>query len=159
VAFYKRVFTFELFVFCALPLFVIAFFYIMTARHLVKSAYLVSEGTQNPQMNKRKNVAKYVMRLTLVFLISYVPYHVFWIYIVFSSGREINLSFFISDIDYSTLVILITYCLLPMNSAPIPVTLFCTSSLFRKHLKRYLCCCCKGNSPPTDIALTRETEL
>jgi len=94
VAFYKRVFTFELFVFCALPLFVNAFFYIMTARHLVKSAYLVSEGTQNPQMNKRKNVAKYVMRLTLVFLISYVPYHDFWIYIVFSSGREINLSFF-----------------------------------------------------------------
>ena len=157
IAFYKRVFTFELFVFCVLPLFVIAFSYIMTARHLIKSVELVSEERQNPQLNKRKNVAKYVMGLTLVFLISYVPYHVFWAIIVFNSGRKTNLSNLTNDplVSDFPLTILVSYCLFLMNSALNPVALFCTSSLFRKHFKCYLSCCCKANSPPTDIVRTR----
>jgi len=88
IPYYKCVFIFELFVFCVLPLFVVAFFYIMTARHLVNSADLTTEETQNPQLNKRKNVAKYVMGLTIVFLISYVPYHAFWAYIFFQFRPE-----------------------------------------------------------------------
>ena len=110
IPYYKCVFTFELFVFCVLPLFVVAFFYIMTARHLVNSADLTTEETQNPQLNKRKNVAKYVMGLTIVFLISYVPYHAFWAYIFFNLGRKIDLPN-LSPSDF-LLISLISYYLL-----------------------------------------------
>jgi len=71
--YYRRVVTFELLVSCALPLCVIAFSYIMTARHLVESSHSISEGTQNPQLKTRRNTAKIVVGLTVVFLISYVP--------------------------------------------------------------------------------------
>ena len=153
IPYHTRVFTFELFVFCLLPLFVIAFFYIMTACHLVKSTDLTFEETQNPQLNKRKNIAKYVMGLTIVFLISYGPYHAIWSYFFFKLGHIIHLPY-LSASDF-LLLNLISYCLFVMNSCLNPVALFCTSSLFRKHLKRYLCCCCKRNSPPTDIELRR----
>jgi hypothetical protein len=49
----------------------------MTARHLVESSRSISEGTQNPQLKTRRNTAQIVVGLTVVFLISYVPYHVF----------------------------------------------------------------------------------
>jgi hypothetical protein len=52
------------------------FFYVITARHLVKSALPVSEEIQHPQENSRKNTAKIVLGLSTVFVISYVPYHV-----------------------------------------------------------------------------------
>jgi hypothetical protein len=56
----------------------------MTARHLVESSRSISEGTQNPQLKTRRNAAKVVVGLTFVFVISYVPYHVFWTYIVYT---------------------------------------------------------------------------
>jgi hypothetical protein len=156
-AYHKRVFTFKLFVFCVLPLFVVAFFYVMTAHHLVKSADVISEETQNPQLNKRKNVAKYVLALSVVFVISYVPYHAFWAYIYFN--RDLEFEMF--DLNFADLVntfplpVLISYCFFLMNSSLNPVALFCTSFAFRKHYKRYLCCCCKAKSPPTDTELRR----
>jgi hypothetical protein len=50
----------------------------MTARHLVESSRSIFEGTQNPQLKTRRNIAKIVVGLTVIVLISYVPYHVFW---------------------------------------------------------------------------------
>jgi hypothetical protein len=80
--YHKRVLLFELLVSCVLPLCVIAFSYSMTACHLVKSARPISDETQNPQLNTRTSSAKIVLGLTAVFLISYVPYHVFSTYVV-----------------------------------------------------------------------------
>ena len=48
--YYQRVVIFELLVSCVLPLCVVAFSYVMTARHLVESSRSISEGTQNPQL-------------------------------------------------------------------------------------------------------------
>jgi len=84
--YYKRVVIFELLASCVLPLCVIAFTYIMTARYLMESTSSVSEAKQNPQMNKSINTAKILLGLTVVFLISYVPYHVFWTYIIWTQG-------------------------------------------------------------------------
>jgi hypothetical protein len=80
--YYQRVVIFELLASCVLPLCVIAFTYTMTARHLVESSRSISEGTQNPQLKTRRNTAKIVLGLTVVFLISYLPYHVFWTYVI-----------------------------------------------------------------------------
>ena len=73
--YYQRVAIFHLLVSCVLPLCVIAFSYIRTARHLVECSCSLSEETQNPRLNTRKTTAKVVLGLTVVFLISYVPYH------------------------------------------------------------------------------------
>jgi len=72
--YYQRVQIFTLLVSCVLPLCVIAFSYIATSIHLLKNRFSLSEETQNPRLNKRKNTAKVVLGLTLVFLLTSVPF-------------------------------------------------------------------------------------
>jgi len=151
--YYQRVVIFELLASCVLPVCVIAFTYIMTARHLVKSSRSISEGTENPQMNKGRNTAKMVVGLTVVFLISYVPYHVFLTYIIWT--RDIDevyssVRVMIFDLNYGTQN-LISTCFLLINSCLNPVALFCTSSPIRQHLKRSLTSFYKTNSSSTDL--------
>jgi hypothetical protein len=78
--------------------------------------------------------------LTVVFLISYVPHHVLWTYIIcteeesnlFDKNSHIILySKYKSEYNY-----LISKCLLSINSCLNPVALFWTSSPIRQHLKR-----------------------
>jgi len=160
ISYYKLVVVFELLVSCAFPLCVIAFFYVMTARHLVESSRSISEGTQNPQLKTRRNAAKIVLGLTVVFVISYVPYHVFWTYFIISNkyifSYNINDRFYSSDykVRYTYLI---SNGFLSINPCLNPVALFCTSSHFRQHLKRYLTCFCKTSSPSTDFELTRSS--
>jgi hypothetical protein len=70
----------QLLVSCVLPLCVIAFSYIMAARHLVENSCSVSEETQNPRLNTHTNTVQVVLGLAVVFLISYLPYHIFEMY-------------------------------------------------------------------------------
>jgi hypothetical protein len=144
----KYVFSFEVFVFGVLPMCIIAFTYIKTARHHEDSSGFISEGSQHPQMSESKISAKIVFGLTVVFLISYVPYHVLITYNIFKSEELFSR-------PYKTLFLYeIQRFLLLINACLNPVSLFCTSRDFRKHLKRYLTCRCKTNSPPTDLDLT-----
>jgi hypothetical protein len=157
VTYYQLVVIFELSVSCVIPLCVVAFSYIMTALQLLKSSRSISDGTQNPELKTRRNTAKIVVGLTVVFVISYVPYHAFWTYFIFSKG-EVTISEDFKDILSNSenelqYTYLISTCFLFINSCLNPVALFCTSSPFRQHLKRYLTCHCKTNSPPNDIAL------
>jgi hypothetical protein len=159
VTYYQRVVIFELLVSCVLPLCVIAFTSIMTARHLAQDSSHLSVRAKNPKLNKRRTTAKIVLGLTVVFLISYVPYHAFWTYI--NVNRQVT--FFSEKITdnliYSNNELLFTYqistCFLLINSCLNPVALFCTSSPFRNHLKRYLTYFCKTNTSSTDLGLTR----
>jgi len=146
--YYEKVAVFELLVSCILPLCVIVFSYIGTARHLLKSALPISDDTQHPQANTRKNIAKIVLGLGVVFVISYVPYHILWTYIVFKD--------YIEEME-----IMYTYsastCLLVFNSCFNPVALCCTSLAFRRQFKRYLTCCCRRKAPDTAFELTKST--
>jgi hypothetical protein len=158
VKYYQLVFVFELLVSCVLPLCVIAFSYVMTARHLVESSRPISEGTQNRQQLKtRKNTAKIVVGLTVVFMISSVPYHVVVTYFIYS--KEFFLFKIADSVDHPNhkfqYPYLISNCFLLINSCLNPVALFCTSSPLRQHLKRYLTCFCKTNSPPAELELKR----
>jgi hypothetical protein len=160
VAYYKRVVVFELFVSCAYPVCVIAFTYIMTARHLVKCSFPISAETQNPKLNTRKNAAKVVVGLTVVFFLTYVPIHLCFTIYVFSVEwiyREFDLNN-MSPIQLETtlyIMELISNFLLLINSCFNPVAIFYISSAFREHVKRFLTCFCKANSSPTNIELTR----
>jgi hypothetical protein len=159
--YYKRVVMFELLVSCVLPLCVIAFSYIMAACHLLRSANPISEETQNPQLNTRKTAAKIVLGLTVVFLISYVPYHVVWSYNISTVEPNTSeptgiLNKFIHHKDYELqYMLIVSTFLLLINACLNPVALICTSLAFRTHFKRYLTCCCKTNSPSTDLELAR----
>jgi hypothetical protein len=156
--YYVRVVIFELLVSCVLPLCVVAFSYIMTALLLVESSRSISEGTQNPQIETRKKTAKIVVGLAVVFLISYVPYHVFWTYFIYSE-IDIYIRKFDDVFDQRNNKIQYTYLIsnsfFLINSCLNPVAVFCTSSPFRQHLKRYFTCFCKTNSHPTDFELRR----
>jgi len=158
--YYRHVVIFELLVSCVLPLCVVAFCYVMIARHLMESSRSISEGTENPQLKTRRNTAKIVVGLAFVFLISYLPYHVFWTYIYLTEkGEQFLLLKTTHILDYSNnklrYMYLISNCFLLINSCLNPVALFWTSSPFRQHLKRYLTCFCKTNSPLTDLELAR----
>jgi len=161
IAYYKRVVVFELFVSCVYPLCVIAFNYIMMARHLVKSSFPISEESQNRKLNTRENAAKVVVGLTVVFFISYVPFHICFTIYIFSVewfNREFYMNYDMSYIDLKPnlyIFELVSALMLSINSCLNPVAIFYTSSVFREHLKRYLTCFCKTNSPPTNIELTR----
>jgi len=157
VSYYKYVVIFVLLLSCVIPLCVIAFTYFMTARHLVESSSSISEGTQNPQHQTRRNSAKIVVGLTVVFVISYVPYHVFWTYFIWSE-KILLLKFKSNLVNQSNkfqYTYLISNCFLLINPCLNPVALICTSSQFRQHLKRYLTCFCRTSSHPTDLELAR----
>jgi len=162
--YYQLVVIFELLVSCVLPLCVIAFSYIMTARRLMESSCPISDGTENPQLKIRRSTAKIVVGLTVVFVFSYVPYHVFWTYFICTIEKSSieknifsrkNTDFFRYSNYKFQYTYLISTCFLLINSCLNPVALFCTSSPFRQHLKRYLTCFCKIDSLPTEFELSR----
>jgi hypothetical protein len=154
-SYHRNVVVFELLVFCALPLCVIAFSYIMTARHLLKSAQPISEETQNPKLKTRKNTAKIVVGLTVVFIISYVPYYGYWTYNTFEVylNPDTEWDYGISPNNWH--IFLVSDSFLLINPCFNPVALFCTSLAFRRQFKRYLTCCFKVKSPVTNIELIR----
>jgi hypothetical protein len=147
-SYYTKVVVFELIVACILPLCVIVFSYVMTARHLVKSALPISQQIQHPQESTRRNIAKIVLGLSFVFLISYGPYHIICAYITLNDYPDESELYYI----YS-----VSTCLLVFNSCFNPVALCCTSLAFRRHFKRYLTCCYRKNTPTTNFELSRST--
>jgi hypothetical protein len=78
---------FEFLVSCVLPLCVITFTYVLTARHFVESVRSISEGTLNPQPNSSKNTSNSVVGFIVV-LISYAPYRPVWTYTVCTEVRD-----------------------------------------------------------------------
>jgi magnesium-transporting ATPase (P-type) len=155
---YHYVIIFDLLLTCVIPLCLIAFSYIMSYRHLVKNSGALSEGTKNPQLNTRKITAKDLLGLIIVFLISYLPYHIFENFYYFSFTSDISGATIKGKIDWDSNILYIdtiTYNLLLIISRLNPVAMFHNSLAFRSHFKRYLTCCCKTNSHPTDFELTR----
>jgi hypothetical protein len=135
---------------------VIAFSYITTARHLLESSCSLSEETQNSKLNTRKNTAKVLLRLTFVFLISYVPSHFLETYFYSSINLDTSLvkmgeEFFRIFIFADIMSILKHF--LSINPCLNPVALCCTSLAFRRQFKRNLTRCCKAKSTPTDLEL------
>jgi hypothetical protein len=145
--YYKKVVLFELYVFCILPLCVIVFFYVMTARHLVKSAHTISEEI-HPLASRRKNTARIVLGLSIVFVISYLPYNIIWVYLTFNG--------FTGDMELEYIYFISTW-LLVLNSCLNPVALFCSSLAFRMEFKRCLMCFKRRRVVTTTLELTEST--
>ena len=157
--YYQHVAVFQLLVSCVLPLCVIAFAYLRMSRHLVERVHSLSEEKENPRLNTRTNTAKVVLVLTVVFMISYVPYHISDTYMYYF---KINLDIYIANsgdefgwVYNESHMGAILHLLLSIGSCLNPVAMFCTSLAFRKQFKRFLTCSCKAKSPVTDLELSR----
>jgi hypothetical protein len=133
--FSKNIALLNLFVFCIIPLSVIAVFYGLTARFLVVSARNTpGETSDNIQriIYARKKGAKIVLALTGVFFISYVPWYLWQV--VFFWGH------FASDYKTATITYTFLYYLFFGNLCFNPVALYCVSSTFRNYFNQYLLC-------------------
>jgi len=134
--YYQLVTVFDLLVSCVLPLCVIAFSYLRMFRILVESSCSLSEGKENPRLHTRKNTAKVVLGLTVVFLITYLPHR---ISVTFSYYFSIHLDIYTATngdefgwVFNGSHIYVILHLLLSINSCLNPVALFCTSLVFRR---------------------------
>ncbi|XP_069691376.1 uncharacterized protein [Periplaneta americana] len=126
LGFYQKVIILDLVSCCILPLCVVACMHIMAARHLVKAGVVVSESAAE----SRRKSARIVLGLSLVFLVSYGPYHVIDTIIVFHPDK---MSLWYYEFVCS--------CLLVLNSCFSPVALYLSSTAFRNEFKRRLFRC------------------
>jgi hypothetical protein len=135
---------------------VIAFSYIMMARNLLESSCSLSQEAQNSRLNTCKCTAKVVLGLTVVFLISYVPYHILETYFCSSINLDTSLlkmgEKFFGIFTFANIMSILNL-FLSIHPCLNPVALCCTSLVFRRQFKRFLSCCCKAKSTPTDFEL------
>jgi gastrin-releasing peptide receptor len=156
INYYQLLTVYHLLVSCAFALCVIAFCYMMTSRQLFQTSRPISEETQNPQLNTRRNTAKDLLGLTVVLLINTVPVPICEMYFYFSVNPEdsVNKLKYLFDLGHKLKDFTSFYQnFLSFISCLSTVEMFRKSLAFRSHFKRYLTCCCKTNSPPTDLEL------
>lgn len=125
-------------VYYALPLFIIAFFYILMARHLVLSTHNLP-GESGRQVRARKKVAKMVSAFVFIFALCFLPHHVYMLW--FHNNPNFNRDY---NAFWHSLKIM-GFSLCYINSCINPIALFCVSGTFRKYFYRYLLCCCKNS--------------
>jgi hypothetical protein len=123
----------------ALPLCAITVFYVLMARHLERSArHIPGEAAHSSsnQVQARKKVAKMVLAFVVIFVLCFLPYHVFmlWFHLNPDSISEYD--------DFWHFLRMVGFCLSFSNSCINPIALYCVSGTFRKHFNRHLLCCC-----------------
>lgn len=122
----------------AIPLIIITFFYILMAHHLVLSTRNMPGEMQgqSTQIRARKKVAKMVLAFVIIFMLCFLPYHIFNLWFHFDPHSQE-----VYD-DFWHAFRIIGFCLSFINSCINPITLYCVSGTFRKHFNRHLFCCC-----------------
>ncbi|KOC66557.1 Gastrin-releasing peptide receptor [Habropoda laboriosa] len=133
----KTILLCRFFIYYAIPLSIIAIFYILMARHLMRSTRNIPGEMQCQvrQVKTRKKVAKMVMAFVIVFAMCFFPQHVFmlWFYIHPTAQQDYNAFWHYFRI--------LSFCLAFTNSCINPIALYCVSGSFRKYFDRYLLCC------------------
>ncbi|XP_031845818.1 neuropeptide CCHamide-1 receptor-like isoform X3 [Nomia melanderi] len=128
----KTILVCRFFIYYAIPLSIIAVFYILMARHLMKSTRNIPGEMQGQvrQMKARKKVAKMVMAFVIVFAVCFFPQHVFmlWFYIHPTAAEDYNTFWHCFRI--------LGFCLAFINSCINPIALYCVSGTFRKYFDR-----------------------
>ncbi|KMQ93083.1 neuromedin-b receptor [Lasius niger] len=120
------------FIYYVIPLSVIAVFYMLMARHLMRSTRNIIGEMQGQvkQVQARKKVAKMVMAFVIVFAVCFFPQHVFmlWFYIHPTAQKDYNAFWHYFRI--------LGFCLAFTNSCINPIALYCVSGTFRKYFDR-----------------------
>ncbi|XP_055330274.1 neuropeptide CCHamide-1 receptor-like isoform X2 [Paramacrobiotus metropolitanus] len=132
----------KFFVYFVIPVSLITVAYGLMARQLLSSAdFLPSSAPGNQQnlqkqMKTRKSLAKLFLVMVLLFVLCFLPKHIFliWFYGDPNSMDHYNLGWHIFK--------LISHCLAYVNSCINPVTLYFLSKVFRRYFNRIMCYAC-----------------
>lgn len=133
-----------------IPLIIIAPFYITLSKYLlISTQHSIGEGVpirramscqltlgHSRQLKARKKIAVLVLAMFFLFLISFLPNHVFmiWFYYNSNSKNEYN--------DFWHYFRIVGFVLMFANSCMNPIALYCLSAAFRKHFNYYIFYCC-----------------
>ncbi|KAG5318077.1 CCH1R protein, partial [Pseudoatta argentina] len=133
----KMIVTCRFFIYYVIPLTIIAVFYILMARHLMRSTrdILGEMQGQMKQVQARKKVAKMVMAFVIVFAVCFFPQHIFMLWFYFNPTSQTDYNIFWHYFR------ILGFCLAFINSCINPIALYCVSGPFRKYFDRYLFCC------------------
>ncbi|XP_076445562.1 neuropeptide CCHamide-1 receptor-like [Babylonia areolata] len=139
----KVVYVTRFVVFFAIPVVIIATFYLLMALILIRSGQqMPCEGkcgglNQQRQIAARKKVARIVLSFVVIFVVCWLPRHVYllWFYLDPSSYNAFWHYFKI-----------VGFSLTFVNSCINPFALYFLSSQFRKYYNRYLFCCLRGRA-------------
>ncbi|XP_035685542.1 gastrin-releasing peptide receptor-like [Branchiostoma floridae] len=120
------------------PLMTIAAFYILIARHLLITSRNIPGRNSSVarQMETRKNVAKTVLILVLIFALCWLPVH------VFNLWRWFALYPCYPPPDVHFYVMAVSQILMYANSCVNPFALCLSSKSFQTYFRRYLCFWC-----------------
>lgn len=146
----KLLVIFKFLAYYAVPLCAITVFYVLMARHLERSArHMPGEAAHSSsnQVQARKKVAKMVLAFVVIFVLCFLPYHVFMLWFHLNPDSE-------SEYDeFWHALRIVGFCLSFLNSCINPIALYCVSGTFRKHFNRHLlCCCCDDDVSTQDRA-------
>ena len=142
---YPRFHTmYRFFIYFAIPIVIIGTFYLSMARMLVLSGQRMpgeaprlacgGKGPAAKQLEARKKVAKLVLSFVIVFMVCWLPRHIYLIWFYFDPGTY-NMFWHVFKI--------MGFCLSFINSCVNPLALYFLSRQFRRFYDRYLCCWCK----------------
>ncbi|XP_066996504.1 neuropeptide CCHamide-1 receptor-like [Anabrus simplex] len=142
-------------VYYAIPLCIIACFYILMARHLELSTQNMpgERQGQSTQIRARKKVAKMVLAFVIIFILCFLPYHTFMLWFHFNPDSQ-----YLYD-DYWHALRIIGFCLSFINSCINPIALYFISGAFRKHFNQYLFCCCTDQSSRHSLSRRGNSEM
>ena len=148
--------VFRFVIYFALPMSIITFFYLSmscvlwrSGRRLPGESPIMAGGATNlqaRQLETRKKVAKLVLSLILVFMVCWLPRHIYLIWYYLLPG-EFNLFWYVFK--------MISFCLCFLNSCVNPLALYVLSEQFREYYNYYLCCCLRRRRPEYSHALCR----
>jgi len=124
----------------AIPLIIISVSYAMLARHLMlsKRNNPANGGTFQPanykqQLKSRAKVAKLVLVFVAIFIVSFLPNHVFMLWFYYTYPKSMD-----NYNNYWHFVKISGYVLSFTNSCLNPFVLFFSSGRFREYIKHYL---------------------
>ncbi|XP_011878938.1 PREDICTED: gastrin-releasing peptide receptor-like [Vollenhovia emeryi] len=144
-AYRKGIVIFKFLAYYVIPLCVIAGFYLGMAWHLALSTRnmpgeLPGGDLHIEQIRARRRVGKMVVCFIIVFVICFLPYHIFMLWYHFCPTAE-------SDYDYFWHAFrIIGFCLSFSNSCVNPIALYLISRTFRQRFNKYLCFCLPDGS-------------
>lgn len=151
----KGIILFKFLAYYAVPLCIIACFYILMAKHLEMTTRNMPGEMQgqSSQIRARKKVAKTVLSFVIMFMICFLPHHIFMLWFHFYPNAQEDFDEF-----WNTFRI-IAFCLSFINSCINPIALYFISGVFRKYFNRYLFICYKQPPLNSDNISTRANSL
>ncbi|XP_077977623.1 bombesin receptor subtype-3-like [Glandiceps talaboti] len=124
------------------PLGIISVYYTLIACKLIRSSRGIpgeSIRSDNKQLRDRKRLAKVILVFVLIFLVCWLPYHVFYMMLFFSEDKRYMQTY--GMMFFKSLGTVLAYS----NSCVNPLALYFLSNTFKTYYNKYIICCLASN--------------